>query len=78
MTHLNMHSSINPTRQICDYFHVYPPWGHRLENVVSNSEKLLSLDLVRTAGSINKVIHIEHVDGIGLAIVDTEETLSAF
>ena len=66
----------NPVRVICDYFHIWEPWKFRLENVHTTGNHLQSCDLVKTSGGVNKIIHINHVDGIGHIISDVEECLN--
>ena len=73
---INMITTSNPTREVCDHFKLFPPWGWRMENVFSSGNEFTSFDLIKTTASVNKIIHVRNIDGIGLAIADIEECLN--
>jgi hypothetical protein len=75
MTAINLLSQ-HPIREICDYLHIYPSWGWRMENVVSKGRDVATFDLVKTHKNINKTIHITNVDGLGFCITAVSEGIN--
>jgi hypothetical protein len=73
---LNLSTSQHPVKIACDYFKIYPPWKYRIHNLLMMGNTITSFDLVTTADAVDQIIHIQHIPGIGHAIVGVEESLT--